>query len=66
MLPDWQPVAGLTFQDNHTLGNSNLLNLSVADKTNQNLTPGQKELLKWHWKLGHANFKWIQQLSSTP
>jgi len=24
----------------------------VADETNQNLTPPQKELLHWHWKLG--------------
>ena len=30
--------------------------LSVADETNQNLTVSQKELLIWHWKLGHANY----------
>ena len=36
--------------------------LSVADETNQNLTRAQKELLKWHWKLGHAGFTWVQQL----
>lgn len=30
--------------------------LSVADEMNQNLTKAQKELLLWHWKLGHAGF----------
>ena len=39
--------------------------LSVADETNQNLTRAQKELLIWHWKLGHAGFTWVQQLSRT-
>jgi hypothetical protein len=28
--------------------------------------PSQKELLQWHWRLGHANFKWIQRLASMP
>ena len=36
--------------------------LSVAHETNQNLTRAQKELLQWHWKLGHAGFTWVQQL----
>jgi hypothetical protein len=36
--------------------------LSVADETNQNITGAQKELLGWHWKLGHANMPWIQKL----
>jgi hypothetical protein len=40
--------------------------LSIADETNQNLTASQKELLLWHWKLGHADFQWIQHLTSTP
>jgi hypothetical protein len=38
------------------------IQLSVADETNQNLTGAQKELLGWHWKLGHANMPWIQKL----
>jgi hypothetical protein len=38
--------------------------MSVADETNQNLSKAQKELLKWHWKLGHCNFQWIQALAT--
>ena len=26
------------------------------------MTRAQKELLIWHWKLGHAGFTWVQQL----
>jgi hypothetical protein len=69
MLPTvTQTMAGLTFEDRQYLLQPNLLCsfLSVADKTNQNLTASQKELLLWHWKLGHAGFQWIQHLASTP
>ena len=38
--------------------------MSVADETNQNLSKAQKELLQWHWKLGHCNFQWIQALAA--
>lgn len=34
----------------------------VLDNTNTNLTNSQKELLQWHFKLGHINLRWIQQL----
>ena len=40
---------GITFDDA----------LSVADDSNKNLTGAQKELLLWHWKLGHANLQCI-------
>jgi hypothetical protein len=40
--------------------------LSVTDQTNQNLRPSQKELLLLHFKLGHAGFKWCQQLCRVP
>jgi len=36
--------------------------MSVADETNQNLTKAQKELLQWHWKLGHLRFQWLHRL----
>jgi hypothetical protein len=65
MLTDWQPIVGITFQDQSIL-TPKTLNMSVASETNQNLTSKQKELLKWHWKLGHANFGWIQRLASVP
>ncbi len=33
------------------------LHSCVIQEKNQNLTPAQKELLKWHWRLGHMGFK---------
>ena len=38
------------------------ISTSVADESNQNLSPSQKELRIWHWRLGHAHFKLIQSL----
>jgi transposase InsO family protein len=38
------------------------LGISVSDETNQNITASQKELLGWHWKLGHIGFQWLQRL----
>jgi hypothetical protein len=35
---------------------------NVVRETNINLSPGQKELLKWHFRLGHWNLQWIQTL----
>jgi hypothetical protein len=34
--------------------------LSVTDDHNTNLTTAQKELLKWHYRLGHVGFKWLK------
>ena len=34
----------------------------VLDNSNVNLTAAQKELLKWHFCLGHLNMRWIQRL----
>jgi hypothetical protein len=42
------------------------ISMSVAHETNQNLSKAQKELLSWHWKLGHCNFGWVQRLASDP
>lgn len=57
---------GVLFEDFQTLRDPvqtfNLL--SVADETNQNLTAAQKELLQWHWRLGHCHFQWIQRLAA--
>lgn len=38
------------------------INLCVTDEANQNLSQAQKELLKWHFRLGHRNCKSIQML----
>ena len=36
--------------------------LQVTDDANMNLTASQKELLKWHYRLGHIGFQWLQWL----
>ena len=36
--------------------------LHVTDESNRNLTASQKELLKWHYRLGHVGFQWLQWL----
>jgi len=36
--------------------------LNVTAPENTNLTPAQKELLRWHFKLGHVNMSWLQKL----
>ena len=38
------------------------LNACVLQEQNQNLTPAQKQLLKWHCKLGHLSLQRVQQL----
>jgi GAG-pre-integrase domain len=35
-------------------------NLSVLDISNQNLSAAQKELLRWHFRLGHLNYASVQ------
>jgi hypothetical protein len=47
-------------------GSSNGAFMSVAEESNQNLTRAQKELLLWHWRLGHCNFQWVQALAAKP
>ena len=37
----------------------------VTNKANQNLTPSQKELLQWHFRLGHIGFQHVQWLIRT-
>lgn len=68
MLPDTtKDPMGLTFKDRALLFEmGHRAFMSVADEVNQNITASQKELLKWHWRLGHANFSWIQRLVLTP
>ena len=61
-------VAGMTFEDASYLSENNgaFACMSVADETNQNLTQAQRELLLWHWKLGHAGMGWVQELLARP
>jgi len=39
------------------------INLCVSDEVNQNLTLAQKQLLQWHFKLGHTSFATLQALT---
>ncbi len=59
MLPDHQVHIGATRIDRNFLRSAECLStfLSVTHKTNQNINASQKELLLWHWKLGHAKDK---------
>lgn len=41
------------------------LNLCITEESNQNLSLAQKELLRWHFRLGHLNFKSVQLLLRT-
>jgi hypothetical protein len=66
MMSAWQPIVGVKPKDCSTLTNSKIVGMSVGEEMNQNLTPKQKELLLWHWKLGHCHFGWIQRLASEP
>ena len=36
--------------------------ICLTEEANANLTSSQKELLRWHYKLGHISFKQIQWL----
>ena len=39
-----------------------IISISVADESNQNHAPSQKELLIWHLRLGYAHFRLVQSL----
>ena len=45
-----------------SVGDLKALNACVMAEMNQNLTPAQKELLKWHSKLGHIDLKHVQRI----
>jgi hypothetical protein len=62
------PTVGLTYNDLRPLTDTVLVTtyLGVADEANQNLTLSQKELLRWHWRLGHINLQWVQMLTAKP
>jgi hypothetical protein len=68
MLMKEQTTVGLMVEDvNFMAQQTNMKTyLSVASEVNQNITAAQKELLKWHWRLAHAGFQWIQWLMATP
>jgi hypothetical protein len=56
--------AGLSSKQAHNMTTSPMIEqtLTLLDDNNYNLTKPQKELLLWHYRLGHAGFQWIQDL----
>ena len=65
MLPDQRMFGGVSIADAYTIMGAEPKDyMSVAHDLNRNLTASQKELLTWHWKLGHAHCAWIQRLAS--
>jgi hypothetical protein len=68
MLTRGQTTVGLTQYDVEFLSQPHNVStyLSVAEEVNQNIAAAQKELLKWHWRLGNAGLRWIQWLAATP
>jgi hypothetical protein len=68
MLTREQTTVGLMHEDMNFLVQQLkvIAYLSVASEVNQNITAAQKELLKWHWRLGHAGFRWVQWMMASP
>lgn len=62
MLPQVIMEAGLVASDTKRIRNQELLAglFGVVSDQNLNLNAAQKELLKWHQKLGHSHFAWNQ------
>ena len=47
----------------HTWLDAAHLGADILAPSNQNLSPAQKDLLAWHYKLAHFNLPWIQSLA---
>eukprot|EP00957_Ditylum_brightwellii_P189814 14450636-Ditylum_brightwellii.AAC.1 len=46
-----------------TAADSDPLNTwNILDNSNTNLTNSQKELLTWHYTIGHLGFDWLRHL----
>jgi hypothetical protein len=67
MLMDMVPEGGANYESIEYLRDTTAMTalITVADQTNQNLTPVQRELISWHWKLGHSHLDWNQSLMRT-
>jgi GAG-pre-integrase domain len=66
--PDVMSKIGLPYHDLQSLAHpvTAPTYVTVADETKQNLAAAQKDLLLWHWRLGHISFQWAQMLAATP
>ena len=67
----YNPVTNLptttiyNYQDIHKPAELLANTASVVDDHNRNLSQAEKELLKWHYRLGHLSFRKIQHLMKT-
>jgi Reverse transcriptase (RNA-dependent DNA polymerase) len=52
----------LAYRSKGIMQSIDYLNLCVTDSKNQNITESQKELLRWHFRLGHIRFESVQML----
>ena len=57
------PISQTTNQNLDFKPMANLNNINLTSDSNINLTPAEKELLNWHYKLGHVGFRQIKWLS---
>ena len=57
--PSFLPVAHIDDHDMPTEGEI-YHNMTVVDDANKNLTNNEKELLRWHYKIGHFDMSTIQ------
>ena len=55
----------LCFTETGMMQQHQALNNCVTNSTNKNLDPAQKELLKWHFRLGHASMGGLKLLLGT-
>ena len=63
-LPHNSLSFAITFKGENIASQKVSINMCVSDEVNQNLTPKQKLLLRWHFKLGHMSFAKLQALAS--
>ena len=52
----------ISYASSNSFISNQQVNLCIMDDTNQNLTPSQKLLLKWHYRFGHKNLPYLQNL----
>ena len=61
-LPQNNLLIAMAFKGDNLASQKVSINTCVSDEVNQNLTPKQKLLLQWHFKLGHMSFVKLQAL----
>ena len=63
------PIAQATNKSSNFRPMAHLNNINITSDSNINLTPAEKDLLNWHFKLGHVGFsqiKWLSRIGLLP